>query len=96
MSRNFEGEDQATERTLTVTNYSEERDEEGNRIKTNVAIAPHNVDFVIGSEEMYDIAEGTELRKVNVIFTSGNNLEVYITLIDLMSIQRAISTYFLP
>jgi len=81
------------ERVLTVTNYDEEK---GKFIKTRVTIAPSSVEFLIAGEEAYDTRDGREIRKVNIMLVSGNNLEVYISVLDLITLERAIGSYFLP
>lgn len=80
------------ERTLTITNYGEEN---GKLVKTRVTIPPHAVEFLIAGEESYATMEDRDIRKVNVMFSSGNNLELFISLLDLTTLERAIGTYFL-
>lgn len=84
---------------LTVTNYGsfdKEEEKEPTVKKTRVTIAPHHVHFVIASDDTYCIVDGIELRKVNVILTEGNNLELIISLLDLSEIENAIGSYMVP
>ena len=83
------------ESVLTVANYS--LDDNGvTYIKTRVTIAPNLVLFVIASDNFYSIGLSLELKKVNVVIDGGNNLELYISEVDLISIERAVGTYILP
>lgn len=84
---------EAQERVLTVLNYGEEG---GKLVKTRVTISPSSVEFLIAGEEAYATMEDREIRKVNVMFISGNNLELYVSLLDLATLERALGTYFLP
>jgi len=80
------------ERTLTVINYTS--DEDGTPMRARVTIAPNMVQFLIASDETYTVLEGRELRRVNVILSTGNNLELYLTLLELTILERAVGTYF--
>jgi len=86
--------DDGQERVLTVTNYV--LDENEQIITQRVTIAPHMVHFVIATNESYDLIEGRDIRKLNVIMSEGVNLQLCISLLDLVSLERAIGTYFLP
>lgn len=86
--------DENREFVLTVTNYAVEED--GSFLKARTTIAPHMIQFIIASENVHFTIEGRDLRKVNVILTEGNNLEMFISEIDLICMERAIGTYFLP
>jgi len=83
----------AQERTLTVTNYVEQK---GGYIKKRVTIALNGVEFVIAGEDTYETIENNDIRQVNVVFGSGSNLELYISLLDLMNLERAVGMYFAP
>ena len=83
---------QAQERTLTVTNFVEQK---GGYLKKRVTIALNGVEFMIAGEDSYEIIEEKDIRQVNVVFGSGSNLELYISLLDLLSLERAVGMYFL-
>lgn len=84
---------EAQERVLTVTNYVEHK---GGHIKKRVTIAPHAISFIVASEEAYDDVGDVELRQVNVVLGDGNNLELYISMLDLITLERVTGNYFLP
>lgn len=93
------------ERTLTVFNYSDEDEIDGKEsdtfnedkvLRTRVTINRDLVQFVIGSENAYRMVNGIELRKVNVILTTGNNLELVLSVLDLTTLERAVGFYMLP
>lgn len=86
--------EEGQERVLTVINYVLDNNNE--HFTKRVTIAPHMVHFIIASEENLTFVPGRELRQVNVIMSEGVNLELFISLLDLTSIERAIGTYFLP
>ena len=88
----MENEELLQERTLTVTSYAEV---EGNYAKKRVTIALHQVLFVIAGEEDYEVVDGVELRLVNVMIGSGDSLELFISVLDLMTLERAVGAYFL-
>ncbi|HXN74953.1 MAG TPA: hypothetical protein VN855_00490 [Candidatus Acidoferrum sp.] len=93
MNQEFDGNvDLPVERTLTVINHGEEK---GKTVKTRVTIARDMVQFLIASEDTYEVVDGIELRKVNVILNTGNNLELCLTLLDLNMLERAIGMYFI-
>lgn len=93
MNKEFDGNaDLPIERTLTVINYDEEK---GKTLKTRVTIARDMVQFVVASEDTYQVVDGVELRKVNVILSGGNNLELFLTLLDLNTLERAVGMYFI-
>lgn len=83
------------EKVLTVINYGVEEDglESPRVTKTRVTIAPGMVQVVVGSYDTYKIVEEIELRKVNVLFLNDNDLELFISLLDLTILERAIGTY---
>ena len=83
---------------LTITNYSTEDEEAEDAVytKSRVTVAPGMIDFVIAGYSTYAMSEGRELRKVNVILTSGSNLELLVSEVDMLSIERAAGTYVLP
>lgn len=89
----MEDTSEVQERILTVMNYDEEK---GKFIKTRVTISPSSVEFLIAGDEAHDIRDSREIRKVNVMMVSGNNLELYISVLDLAMLERAIGSYFLP
>lgn len=79
---------------LTVTNYAVEED--GSFTKARVTISPGMVQFIIAGTEFSHIVEGRELKKVNVVLSTENQLELFISEVDLICIERAVGTYFLP
>lgn len=92
MQENFNNEG-LIERTLTVINYGED---EGKIIKTRVTIAPHMVQTVVASYEPVQSAEGQQQHKVNVLYMDGNQIELFINLLDLTTLERATGIYFTP
>jgi hypothetical protein len=81
------------ERTLTVIHHVTE----GRKtVRKRITLAPNLIHFVIAGEEAHSTYEGRELRKANVVMTEGNNLELYISLLDLNAIERCVGSYFLP
>lgn len=83
------------ERTLTVTNYGTDDDEE-QIIKTRITISRDMVEFIISSEGPVSAVDGLDLYKVNLLTGSGKNMELFITFLDLQMIERAVGVYFLP
>lgn len=83
-----------SESVLTVSNYGIE--EGGKFIKARVTLAPHMIQVVIAGEETQTVVEGRELKRVNILLVDGNNIELLISEVDLISIERAIGTYILP
>lgn len=81
------------ERTLTVISYGEER---GKKIRNRVTIPPGMVTGVIASEGPVQKRDGGEQYKVNILLMDGNQLEVYISLLDLTTLERAVGSYFVP
>ena len=81
------------ERILTITNYDEEH---GKFTKTDITISPSCVEFLVSRQEIYETVEGREIRKVNIMLVSGNNLEVFISALDLAVLQRCVGNYYLP
>jgi len=93
---NFDDVVDAVERTLTVTNYGVD-DDTNKTIKTRVTLAPGMIQTVIASYEAdYGKAENNELHKVNVLYVDGNQLELFISLLDLTTIERIVGMYLLP
>jgi hypothetical protein len=88
-------EQKMRESVLTVTNYSE-TEEDGTYIKTRVTINPQMVEFIIAGTAAYVVKEGRELIKTNVVLSSGSNIELFISEIDLLTLERSVATYFLP
>jgi prepilin-type processing-associated H-X9-DG protein len=84
----------AVERVLTVTNYGED-DRTGNFIKTRVTLSPGMIQAIIGSEEIAQNADGRGQHKVNILFVDGNQIELFLTISDLTTVERAVGTYFL-
>lgn len=84
---------QEQERILTLTNYDEEN---GKFTKTDITISPSSVEFLVSRQEVYDTIDGREIRKVNIMLVSGNNLEVFISTLDLAVLQRCVGNYYLP
>ena len=83
------------ERTLTLINYNPEANEY-EPLKTRVTIAVDTVQFVIAGYDTYCTIDGIQVMKTNVLFTSGNNLEIYISGSELATLERAVGAYFLP
>jgi hypothetical protein len=81
------------ERTLTVVHYAEVG---GKQVKKRVTLAVQMIQFIIAGDETYEMIEDREIRQVNVIFMDGNNLELFISVLDLSTIERAVGSYFLP
>lgn len=81
------------ERILTLTNYDEEN---GKTIKRRVTISPHSVEFTMADDKVYDVIDGRDIQKVIVVMVSGNNLELYISSLDLAILERVVGNYFLP
>jgi len=81
------------ERILTITNYDEEN---GKFIKTSITISPSSVEFLVARDEIYDTIDGRDIKKVNIMMVSGNNLEVFISILDLAVLQRCVGNYYLP
>jgi hypothetical protein len=87
------GMGQMTERILTLTNYVESK---GKYLRKRVTIAPHAIHFLVAGDETYEIVEEKELRQVNVILADGSNLELYISFLDLLTLERVVGNYVLP
>lgn len=83
-----------SESVLTLSNYGVQED--GKVIKARVTLAPHMIQVVIAGEETQFVMEGREIKKVNVLLLDGNNIELLISEVDLISLERAIGTYILP
>lgn len=88
-----EQEEILRERTLTVINYGTDDEEE--LLKTRVTLAPSMIVGLIASYDTALTIDGLELRKVNVILTGGDNIELFITVLELTTLERAIGAYFL-
>jgi hypothetical protein len=86
-------EESMRERTLTLLNYDVDNKEPN---KARVTISPGAVVFVISGEEPYCEINGLQLYKTNVITHGESNLEIFISLLDLTTLERAIGSYFLP
>ena len=82
------------ESVLTVCNYAVQDDSQ--ILKARVTIAPHMIQVIIAGEEPYTNIEGRDLRKVNVLMIDGNNLELLISEVDLICLERVIGTYMFP
>ena len=81
------------ERTLTVINYTEAK---GKEFKTRVTLSPTSIISVIGSEDPVQFQDGGKQHKVNVIFIDNNQMELYLTILDLTVLERAVGMYFAP
>ena len=75
-------------RELTVINYGE-----AGEVST-VTFSPMQVDYVIASDQSVEVL-GKVLKHTNVIFSSGNQLDLFISDIDLMNIKQAVGSYIL-
>ncbi|CAK0741668.1 hypothetical protein CCP1ISM_130021 [Azospirillaceae bacterium] len=84
------------ERVLTVTNYGADQDEEPGSRKTRITISPGMVLFIIASAESEYKVGGIDLYHVNVLLTNDSNLELFISLLDLDMLQRAVGMWFSP
>lgn len=82
------------ERTLTVINFGTDEDDE--ILKTRVTIPLQSVEVMIASNGAYKMVDGMEIAKVNILFTSNNNIELFVSMSDLSTLERAIGAYFLP
>lgn len=80
-------------RTLTVINHGE--DDLDAEVQTRITMAPHHIQTVIASVD-YVKKFGRDLKKVNVIYMDGGMIELFVSDLDLTSIERAVGTYFLP
>ena len=82
--------DEMDVRVLTVTSYGDTEEE-----VVRITVAPHNVQMIIANS--VDIVKfGLRLKRVNVLFMDGGNAELFVTDLDLTSLERAIGTYILP
>lgn len=81
------------ERTLTLINYG--TDEEDEVLKTRVTLSPGQVQGLVASYEPTLKIDGLELHKVNVLMGGGDNIELFLTVLDLTTLERAIGAYFL-
>ena len=90
MQENFNN-DGLIERTLTLANYGED---EGKIIKTRVTLSPQMIQAVIASDQPMQEVDGLGQYKVNVLFVDSNQIELFITLLDLTTLERAVGTYF--
>lgn len=77
-------------RILTLTSYGNTEDE-----IVRITIAAENVAFLIASS--IDVIKfGQRLRKVNVFLMAGPDFEIFISDLDLTTLERAVGTYMLP
>jgi hypothetical protein len=92
--------DEIHEHTLTVINYviPEEYEviENHEIVRNRVTISPGMVLFVIAGDETFETVDGIELRKVNVVLAGGNNLELFISLLDLNLLERCVGMVLTP
>jgi hypothetical protein len=91
-SRNY---DEPIERTLTVVNFGLD-DDTGKLLKTRVTLSPGMIQVIIASEESVQKIGGTEQHKVNVLFVDSNQMELFLTILDLTTLERAVGAFFLP
>jgi hypothetical protein len=91
---NFDDVVDAVERTLTLTNYGE--DEFGKPLKNRVTLAPGMIQTVIASFDSVKKIDGHELYKVNVLYSDGNQLELFLNFLELTTIERIVGMYLLP
>lgn len=89
----MENDELLQERTLSVVNYGD--GEDGEIIKTRVTISPGNILFIIASYDTALTVDGLELRKVNAMLSDGGNLELFITLLDLTTLERCVGFYMI-
>jgi hypothetical protein len=82
------------ERTLTVVNYSCNEDDVYLDHKTRVTIAPEKVSFVVASFDPVSTVDGKDLYKANVIMTNEANLELFVSLMDLTTLERVVGMWF--
>ena len=86
-------EEDFQQRVLTVINHE---DGKGNKLRTRVTIAPSCVTFFLASEEPFSEVNGQDVHKVNIFFHDGNQLELYVTPLDLTLLESAIGSYYRP
>lgn len=82
--------DEMDVRILTLTSYGDNDSE-----IVRVTIAPHNVAFVIANT-VDTVKFGQKLKKTNVMLLDGGSVELFITDLDLTTLERAVGTYMLP
>lgn len=85
---------EGVERVLTVINYGADEEGPPGTNKTRITISPGMVLFIIASDEPEYVIDNIDLYRVNVILTESNNLELFISRLDLDLIQRAVGGYF--
>ncbi len=84
--------DDFEERTMTVLNYGWDEKEE-NVIRTRITLAPGLVKGIVASEEPCQTVDGIKQHQVNVLFVDSSGLELFITALDLMSLERCVGAY---
>lgn len=82
--------DEMDVRVLTVTSYGDNEEE-----IVRVTIAPHNVQMIIANS-LDTVRLGLRLKRVNVLFMDGGSAELFVTDMDLTTLEKAIGTYVLP
>lgn len=85
-------EDNLEHRVLTVINYT--LNDDGTLLKTRVTIQPSAVEFVLASYST-SLVDSHEAHKVNVCYVSGNQIELYLSQLDMITIEQAVGSYFI-
>lgn len=81
-------EEDLTIRTLTVTAYEEN---EGKSLE--VTLAPGKIQMIAASD---DIRQGRTLKHVRIVFDDGGMAEVWVTEVDLITMQQCVGLYAMP
>ena len=77
-------------RVLTLTSYDEQ---DGQVLR--VTVAPHLVECVIANS--LDVVKfGMKLKKTSIMFMDGGVVELYLTDLDLTTLEFAVGAYVLP
>jgi hypothetical protein len=80
---------------LTVINYAVDDDEIKIEGKSRVTIQATASPFMIASHDA-KLIDGHELYKVNLVFSDNLQMELYVSPLDLTSLEMAIGSYFTP
>lgn len=81
--------EQLQQHVLTLTNHGDDGE------KATVTISPGQVQFIVSSETE-QVINGVFTSKSNVFLADGGTVELNLTMGDLVTLQRAVGTYFLP
>lgn len=72
-------------RVLTVQNFGDTEAENG-----RVTLAPMAIKMVASFD---DTKQGRSLKRLHVLFLEGDNVELYVSEMDALTIEQAIGTY---